>query len=68
MVFVSTAAADGHKLSIKAGAVTGVSHEHLAHEGRVREWLDLTDPVWQAALRGRAERRRHRAPLRVRAR
>ena len=50
MVFVSTAAADGHALAIKAGAVTGVSHEHSAQGGRAREWLDLKDPVWQAAL------------------
>ena len=50
MVFVSTAAADGHALRIKAGAITGVSHEHAAQDGRVREWLDLRDPVWQAAL------------------
>ena len=50
MVFVSTAAADGHALRIKAGVVTGVSHEHAAQGGRSREWLDLKDPVWQAAL------------------
>lgn len=49
-VFVSTAAADGHALKIKAGAVTGVSHEHSAQDGRAREWLELEDPVWQAAL------------------
>ncbi len=50
MVFVSTAAADGHALSVKAGTVTGVSHEHKAQDGRSREWLELKDPVWQAAL------------------
>ena len=50
IMFVSTAAADGHALRIKAGAITGVSHEHAAQDGRVREWLDLEDPVWQAAL------------------
>lgn len=50
MVFVSTAAADGHALKIKAGAVSGVSHEHSAQGGRAREWLELKDPVWQAAL------------------
>jgi hypothetical protein len=50
MVFVSTAAADGHALAIKAGAITGVSHEHKAQDGRAREWLELQDPVWQAAL------------------
>ena len=50
MVFVSTAAADGHALRIEAGAITGVSHEHTAQDGRSREWFDLKDPVWQAAL------------------
>jgi hypothetical protein len=50
MVFVSAAAADGHALSIQAGAVSGVSHEHAAQDGRSREWFDLKDPVWQAAM------------------